>query len=123
MNKSLLVFMTCVFIVNTKILSYEIKTIPVGETFSIELKSNITTGCKWRCICVPDDCVAITNKYTPDAAALAARLIGSGGTETFAITAKKPCTIECTFEYGQFFGASSKVYGEPKKYRITFVQD
>lgn len=125
MNKSLFVLLLSAAsllnaenIINTTTsVSCETKTIPVGGSFSIKVASNPTTGYSWRCICTPKEYVIVTNKYKSNDDQ--EKTVGSGGTETFTITATKPGTVECILEYGRPWDPQS--YGNIKKYRITFV--
>lgn len=92
-----------------------VKKLKVGQSFSIALKANPTTGYQWRCICTPEDLVTTTNAFTRNAAQQP-EMVGVGGTETFTITAAKPGTAHCTLEYGRAWDPES--FENTQKYTL-----
>lgn len=71
----------------------------VSKTFEIPLESNKTTGYSWKGSCCPAGIVEISQSvYKTEENTTK---VGSGGTEVFTVTAKKPGTATCTFNYAK----------------------
>lgn len=76
-----------------------------GTTIHLALASNQTTGYRWE----PknghsDDPVAIVGDSSYVRAPAPEGTVGSGGTQTFTLSAKKPGTITLEFIYARPFG-------------------
>ncbi|MFA6610203.1 MAG: protease inhibitor I42 family protein [Candidatus Omnitrophota bacterium] len=71
----------------------------VGENFTIELKSNITTGYSWKIVTLldPDRIVLTSAEYVTGNK----RLPGAGGREKWKFRAIAPGRFAITFEYAR----------------------
>jgi inhibitor of cysteine peptidase len=82
-------------------------TVAVGESFTIALEENPTTGFSWRCSWEPTARLELTSDtYTP--APTPVPIVGSGGTRCFTFKALTAGDVTLTLQYGRWWEGGEK---------------
>jgi inhibitor of cysteine peptidase len=87
--------------------SFNTATVRKGETFTVELEANPTTGYLWDMRLKAGKATLVSQKYTP-AAPAGSLVIGGGGVETFVFRAEETGQIELEAEYSRPWEKNAK---------------
>ena len=87
--------------------AFNTATVNKGETFTIELDANPTTGYLWDMRLKAGKATLISQQYTSSAPA-GSLVIGGGGVETFVFRAEETGTIELQAEYSRPWEKNAK---------------
>jgi inhibitor of cysteine peptidase len=82
-------------------------TVAAGESFTITLDANPTTGYSWHCTWVPTARLSLTaDTYTPTP--VPDGVVGSGGTQTYTLKALTAGDATVTLQYGRWWEGGDK---------------